>query len=168
MLFVAAFAGRIYFRYATRSHNSGTNVYQRQARDLKQQAASDEALGVYIRKAKCIFINQKLNSTQDPYLTADKKRSVERSMCKYIELLIMMLLSSPWTSRITQRDLGFAWKGYVYITLKVRLPYTRVLVLLAYYNTDASRHDLVLHFITKTAIETTRDSGSFATPRPTH
>ena len=70
-------------------------------------------------------------------------------MCKYIELLIMMLLSSPWTSRNTQRDLSFAWKGYVYITLKVRLPYTRVLVLLAYYNTDASLHDLVLHFITK-------------------
>ena len=155
MLFVTAVAGRIYLRYATRNHNSCTNVYQRQAGNLKQQAAGDEALGGYIRKAKCIFIRQKLNSTQDPYLTVEKNRCVERSMCKIFN---MMLLSSLWTSRNSQRDLSSSWKGDVYITLKVRLPYTRVLLLLAYYNTDASRHDLVLHFITENS---TRDHSKF-------
>ena len=37
----------------------------------------------------------------------------------------------------------------MYITLKGRLPYTRILLLLAYHDTDASQHDLILHSFTE-------------------
>ena len=163
MLFVTAVAGRIYLRYATRNHNSCTNVYQRQAGNLKQQAAGDEALGGYIRKAKCIFIRQKLNSTQDPYLTAEKNRCAERSMCKIFN---MMLLSSLWTSRNSQRDLSSAWKGTRISHLKVGY-HTH-----AFYSylltTTPTLHNTTYSYTLspKTAIETTRNSGSFATSRP--